>query len=275
MECAKLLKERISRGDLTLGLLATNHLWLELVEVARNAGLDYLIIDEEHGVFDGELVVQVCSLARLINFPVLIRPQDTECALVRRAADKGPCGFLLPCVETAAQMDQVSQALYMPPDGRRRPGGMGVRWVKDFHRSTWRDEVERDWIVLPQIETCRGLENVGEIARHPMTTAIAVGPYDLAADLGVCNGDPNDPKLLGAIERVRQAGRDAGKNMWVIGDADEMIRRGFTFICVGEPVWILEGVLRQRVAAWRNGPRGVHQASRTGCPQGQGLRKKA
>lgn len=52
--------------------------------------------------------------------------------------------------------------------------------------ATWKSEFEDDLVILPQIESIVGLENVNAIARHPLTTAIAIGPYDLSADLGVC-----------------------------------------------------------------------------------------
>ena len=251
MKSAQILCEKIRSEQLTLGILTTNHFWMELIEIARNAGLDYLIIDQEHGVFDEERVVDACSLGRLIDFPILIRPHQAEFNLLRRTADKGPCGFLLPAVESAATLDDIRDALYMPPRGKRRPGGVGNRWVSNVQYTTWRDEVENDFIVLPQIETLKGLGNVEEIAQHEITTAIAIGPYDLSAALGVC-WDGDHPKLRNAIHTIREAGRAAGKNMWVMGDGVAMAQQGFSFICIGEPTGILEATLKERVAAARS-----------------------
>ena len=252
MKSAQILRGKIDSNAPTLGILATNHLWLELVEIVRNAGLDYLIIDEEHGHFAPELVVNACSLGRLIDFPVLIRTHEAERSIVRRAADKGACGFLLPTVEDAATLDQVRDGLYLPPRGKRRPGGMGNRWVTDFNYETWRDEVEADFIVLPQIENLRGLENVEEIAAHELTTAIAVGPYDLSAALGVC-WQPEHPKLVEALETIRAAGQAVGKKMWMMGDAAKLTAQGFTLICIGEPCWFLQAALRDYVDDVRAG----------------------
>src|SRR5690606_37362116 len=106
--------------------------------------------------------------------------------------------------------------------------------------TSWVEEVENDFIVLPQIETLEGLGNVDGIARHEIVTAMAVGPYDLSAALGVC-WNPDAPELLEALQRIRQAGRDAGKNMWMIGDGAASVANGFTFLCIAEPVALLEG----------------------------------
>jgi 2-keto-3-deoxy-L-rhamnonate aldolase RhmA len=253
MKSAQKLRTKITGGSLTVGMLVIDHYWHDVIEIAMNAGLDYLIVDQEHSPFTDERVAEGCAIGRRLDFPILIRPRDAESALVRRAADLGACGFLLPRVESAAALDEVRNGLYMPPRGGRRPGGVGNRWVRDVNYATWRDEVENDFIVLPQIENRRGLENVDEIARHPITTAIAVGPYDLSADLGVCY-DPSAPVHVEALARIRQAGRAAGKTMWMIGDGPTLMRAGYTFICIGEPTLFLEAMLTRAVSALRASP---------------------
>src|SRR5688572_8015793 len=87
MKAAKLLKEKIKTERRTTGMLVTNHLWPELVEVAREAALDYLIVDTEHGSFAPELVADVCALGRMLDFPILIRPISHDLTTVRRALD--------------------------------------------------------------------------------------------------------------------------------------------------------------------------------------------
>ena len=71
----------------------------------------YLIADQEHGVNSDTQVAQVCALGRQVGFPVLIRPIDTETSTIRRAIDRGPCGLLLPTVESATQLDRVRDGI--------------------------------------------------------------------------------------------------------------------------------------------------------------------
>ena len=78
MQPAIELKNKLARSEPVLGILAIDHLWLELVEVAIHAGLDYLIVDTEHQSRDGAFVADVCRLGRVANFPVLLRPQRTD-----------------------------------------------------------------------------------------------------------------------------------------------------------------------------------------------------
>jgi len=89
---AKILKQKIASGSLTLGALSTFHVWPGLVEIAKRAGLDYLIVDQEHFTHGHEKVAEICALGRLIDFPILIRPPAVELTHLRLAMDLGPTG---------------------------------------------------------------------------------------------------------------------------------------------------------------------------------------
>lgn len=251
MNPARSLREKIFRRDLTTGLLATDHLWTDLVEVSARAGLDYLIVDMEHGAANTETVADVCAAGRRSGFPVLLRPRSNDYTAIRHAIDLGPCGFLLACVESAADLDVVRDGILLPPRGRRRPGGPGNRWVPDFFGPTWKSTVEDAFLILPQIETRRGLSNAAEIAGHELTTALAVGPYDLSAELGVC-GQMEAPALRDALATLRRQADAIGKPMWMIGnDVEKLAREGWRFLCIGEPTAILEAAVRERIALAR------------------------
>lgn len=252
MKSAKILREKINSNQITLGVLATFHFWPDMIEIARNAGLDYIIIDLEHLMHDHEKVATACAIGRMIDFPVLIRPPETQYTHIRMAADLGPCGFLLPQVRNLDTLQEVKDAILMPPRGKRRPGGPGNRWVPNYHYETWKAEQEEHWIVLPQIESLEGVKNADAIAADPITTAIAIGPYDLSANVGVC-WQPDDPKLRGAIDTIRNAGKKAGKNMWMIGDGNALVKRGFTFICFSEPTLLMEATMKNVAAGIRTG----------------------
>jgi 2-keto-3-deoxy-L-rhamnonate aldolase RhmA len=252
MNAAQKLKQRIAGGELTTGLLVSDHLWTDIVEISSRSGLDYLIVDMEHGSASSELVAEVCAAGRRAGFPVLVRPRSNDYSTIRLAVDLGPCGFLLASVETPADLDVVRDGIYLPPRGRRRPGGLGNRWVSGFSAQTWRQEFEDHFIVLPQIETRRGLDNAAGIAAHELTTAMAIGPYDLSAELGVC-GDMDSPVLHEALTAIRAAGNALGKSTWMIGsNAAQLARDGWRFICVGEPTWILMSALRDKVSQARD-----------------------
>jgi len=247
MQPARLLKQKIARGDLVTGVLATNHVWPELVEISQRAGLDYLIVDLEHGPHSLSLVADVCTAGRHLHFPVLVRPLNNDYATLRSLIDQGPAGFLLADVESAAALDRVAEAIRLPPRGRRRPGGAACHWVSNFGLDAWQREIEDDFIVLPQIESQIGVSHAAEIAAHELTTALAVGPYDLSADLGVC-GVMDHPDLKATLAQLKHTAASIGKAMWMIGNAEQLARDGWRFLCIGEPTYLLQAALKTAVA---------------------------
>ena len=134
----------------------------------------------------------------------------------------------------------------MPPRGQRRPGGRGNSWTSAASLEAWQRDVEDHFIVLPQIETQVGLDNVKEIAEHEITTSLAHGPYDLSFDLGV-GGQMAGPEGMAATRQMQAAANAAGKKMWVIGDGPTLRAEGYTFLCVGVPTAVLFYALQEIV----------------------------
>lgn len=252
MQPAAELKRRILAGELTTGMLVTDHLWPQIVEIAKAAGLDYIIIDCEHQPHAAETIALTCMTGRLAGFPVLVRPSQTSEPAVRAILDLGPCGLLLPCVESAAQLDVVRDAAWLPPRGQRRPGGPGNRWVREFTYDGFRSGVEDHLIVIPQIESPTALARAREIAAHEMTTALGLGPFDLSAQMGICGAALDHPRMQSALADLRAAAAAAGKPVWMIGPGAQLVELGFRFICLGEPSTLLTVALRNQVSQLRS-----------------------
>ncbi len=252
LSTGKNLKSRLETNEPVVGLMATDHAWPHLVEICQKAGLDYLVIDREHGSFSDELVAHICQIGRLSNFPVLVRSVSSETSMIRRLLDLGPCGILLPNVESAAELDQVQQTIQMPPRGKRRPGGMGNYWINDHNYETWKNEVEDHFIVIPQIESLAGVDAIESIATHPCVTAVGLGPYDLSADMGCC-WDPNNERFQATLKTVKAAADAAGKKVWAGTNAAELQSKGYTFLWVGTVTSMLGQALTQIVGHLKTG----------------------
>ena len=69
---------------------------------------------------------------------------------------------MLPWVERDEQLDQVEQALFVPPKGRRGPGGTSVMAARSFDRQGWA-EIEESLFVMMQVESPAGLANASRL----------------------------------------------------------------------------------------------------------------
>ena len=259
----KLLKEKLASDEPVVGLMATDHAWPLLVETCRAGGLDYLVIDCEHGDFSDEQVSAICQVGRLADFPVLVRTISCEATVVRRTLDLGPCGILLPNVETLEQLNEVQAAVWMPPRGRRRPGGKGNYWMRNFNYETWKSEFEDHFIVIAQIESQAGVDASPDLAAHPLVTALGLGPYDLSADLGCC-WDPENGDFQTAMAAVKAAADAEGKKVWAGCDGPALRKKGYTFLWIGTTSMTLTNAFARLVEEIKNP--GAENANEEGAP---------
>jgi len=92
MNSARQTRHKIDCRALTIGVIVTHHLWLDLPEIATNANFDFVSVDQEHVAFDERLLSDFRAAARRVDLPVLIRPPGTRYSFVQRALNEGAVG---------------------------------------------------------------------------------------------------------------------------------------------------------------------------------------
>ncbi|MFD7296849.1 HpcH/HpaI aldolase/citrate lyase family protein [Streptomyces sp. NPDC059897] len=177
------LKQRLADGDPLRGALL--RLPSEtLVEMAGVAGLDFVVIDCEHGPADTALLQQHIMAAEAHGIDVLVRVGSAEPALALRCLDLGAAGLIHPHVDGAEDARRAVAASHYPPWGERgfatysRSGRFGTVTAAQHVAAS------RETLVVPMIETRRACAAAGEIAATEGVDAVLVGPADLAADCG-------------------------------------------------------------------------------------------
>ena len=202
---ANRLKQRLADGKLSVGTMIAEFRQTAVVQALLNAGLDWAIIDNEHGVFGPESLGELSRMARLVGVTPVIRVPALTYEQISHALDGGAQGVMLPRVTTAAEVRDAVSIVKYPPAGRRGSalgrghtefkGGDVVQMMADSNRETF---------VIVQIETREALDHLDEILAVPGVDAALVGPNDLSIALGVA-GKLRDPLLVAAIEQVMSA----------------------------------------------------------------------
>ena len=188
---------------------------VQTVECLSYTGLDFVIIDTEHGPYDTETMGDMISAAAKSGMVPIVRVADVTHKEIQRAVDNGARGLIVPCLKTVDEFKKVVELAKFAPIGNRgfikaRGSGYGNEpWAAVPLKEYMKNCNERV-LTLPQCETAEALENIEEIVRLEGIDGIFIGPFDLSIALGI-PAEFDNPKFTGAVERVKKACHEAGK----------------------------------------------------------------
>ncbi len=156
-----------------------------VVEVLGQCGLDFLVLDGEHGPFDKTSINACLLAARAVGCATLVRVPNHDAAFILNVLDMGAAGVVVPHVESVAQAEALARAAHYGPGGRgiagtTRAGEYGMRPLSD-HIAAADAEVS----LICQIEDRDGVDCAEDIAAIPGVDALFVGRVDLTVSYGL------------------------------------------------------------------------------------------
>ena len=187
-------------------------------------GLDWIVLDAEHGHLDwGDLMNHLRGAVRS-DTVVLIRLTELSAGLVKRALDIGADGFLIPCVETAEQVEEAVSYAHYPPRGVRGLGGeRATAWGQAAAIHV--QDAEENVLVVPMFESLTGHANVNEIVAVDGVEMFYFGPSDFSASAGFA-GQWEGPGVAEKILEIKDAIRAAGKHCGVLSTSiEDLVQR--------------------------------------------------
>ncbi|MDR1044500.1 MAG: host specificity protein [Candidatus Adiutrix sp.] len=192
------------------------------------AGLDYVIIDSEHGPLDVESAVDVMRAVEARGGSALARTKDSSRASILKMLDIGVNGLIIPNVRDVEEVHKIVEHSRFFPVGQRglnftRSAGYGLadyaRDLGDYMRIA-----NERTLILPQCETKPCVEQIEEIVAVEGIDGVFIGPFDLSVSLGK-PGQFNSPEFTGAVRRVQKACAEAGKYCFTFSSDVEAGRR--------------------------------------------------
>lgn len=199
-------KAALKAGKAVTGPILSEVRSAGMVKLMAGAGYDFIFIDTEHGMYGMETVANLVQMALACGLCPLVRPADLSYTLVARALDSGAQGVIVPRVENGQEAQDAVSFVKYPPVGRRGAGGEGRN---GYERRGVRDAVEEsnaETLVVLQIESAKGLQNIDDIASVPGVDALLIGPNDLSISLGI-PGEYERAEFTDAIQRVMDSCR--------------------------------------------------------------------
>src|SRR3984893_8268353 len=105
--CAvRAFRAKLSRDETVFGLWVTLES-ASITEMAVALGLDWVVVDAEHGHLDWKEVLEHVRAAVRSDRVVLVRSAELNASLIKRTLDIGADGVVVPWVESAAQLRQA------------------------------------------------------------------------------------------------------------------------------------------------------------------------
>lgn len=186
------------------------------VEALGQTGLDFIIIDNEHGPFETESSLECIRTCEHSGLASLCRVREISRPGIMKLLDQGADGLIVPFIDNIDQIrDLVRYGKYAPVGRRGFSGSRKDRWgfAEPANGNPLETQMEywnKETFLIPQCETLGALEHIEEIAAEPGVDGIFVGPFDLSISMGM-PGKFQDPVFLAALERILKACKDNGK----------------------------------------------------------------
>jgi 2-keto-3-deoxy-L-rhamnonate aldolase RhmA len=255
-------KAKLQRGECVFGSMVFEFLVPGLPQMLANAGAEFIMYCMEHTGTGYETLKNQFALCRGLPIVPLMRVPAPDYHFIARALDIGAMGVMVPMVETAEQAAHIVSCTKYPPAGRR---GAAFAFAHDDYEAGDIAEkiriLNERTLVIPMIETAKGLENVEAIAAVPGVDVLWLGHFDLTNFLGI-PGQFNHPLYTNGVDRIVAACR---KNNLAPGfmAADEewgraYAKKGFRIIATGLDQLMLQAAVKRQIDTLRAAAGGSH-----------------
>jgi phosphoglycerate dehydrogenase-like enzyme/2-keto-3-deoxy-L-rhamnonate aldolase RhmA len=245
----QLLRRKLAAEQPVFGL------WVTLdspavTEMAVALGLDWVVIDAEHGHLDWKEIAEHIRATVRSETLALVRIAELNCGTIKRALDIGADGVVIPWMESADQLTQAVRFSRYPTEGVR---GIGAERATAWGQALGEHaaEANENVFVVPIIETVRGGENVAAMAAVAGVDLFWFGPADYSASAGF-RGQWEGPGVSEAILHMKDTLRAAGKHCGVVAvgedDVQRRLEQGFRAIGLGMDAGLLMRSLRTSLA---------------------------
>ena len=186
-----------------------------IVEAAGYSGLDFIIIDMEHGPVSLEIAHNHVRASLVNNMLPIIRVKDVDAHSIGSALDAGALGVQVPNISNASVCRYVKAANFGSLD-----------------KQLYFEQANQSLLIL-QVEGVEGIKNLDEILSVKGFDILFIGPYDLSQSIGK-PGQVNSPEVLALMQKI--AKKSLKKNIILGAFSDSLNRNrslkneGFNYI---------------------------------------------
>lgn len=235
------LRKIADEQRLSIGVMLSEVPFTNFPIILKNTGIDFFMIDCEHGAFDFHTLAELLVKSRLAGIKAIVRIGDNRREYITKLADMGASGFLLSMTGTPEDIKAVVKYAKYSPIGKR---GISTTRAHTLYAppklSDYMRSANSEMKIYAQIETAEGVANAKDIMEVKGVDGVFIGPNDLSDDIG-CIGDTAPVK--DCISKVANAAYSTNKPWGIItGDkalTDHSLSQGVNMISRGSELNML------------------------------------
>ena len=240
------LRQKLNQNEPIYGLWVTLES-ASITEIAVALGLDWVVIDAEHGHLDWKDINSHIRAALRSDTVVIVRIAERSTILSKRALDIGADGIIIPWMEKVEEVEEAVRDCRYPPEGRRGIGGeRATAWGQCL--SEHAAEANENVLIVPLIESVNAIPNVANMCKVDGIDVFFFGPADFSASAGF-RGQWEGPgvaeQILGLKDIINAAGKHCGVVSTSTQNLTDRLDQGFRMLALGADSGLLLRSLHQ------------------------------
>src|SRR5918992_709300 len=109
---------QLRAGKLAVGLGLRQARTVDIAQIAKTCGFDWLFIDCEHNSMDPDTAAQISAASLTVGVTPIVRVAGLEHWHASRMLDNGAQGIVVPHVESSQEAQRVANTCRFPPVGK-------------------------------------------------------------------------------------------------------------------------------------------------------------
>ena len=249
------IKATLKDGGAVFGFMISAIRNIKWGAVLADGGIDYAIIDTEHGQRSREELSDLCTILKAVGISPIIRIPYPVPHYVAMALDTGADGVLVPyCEDPDVVRHCVSVKRWHPMKGEYlEQAAMTGEFVSQKSKD-YLEKRHEGHIIIIGIESVPGYKNLDEILAIEGIDGIFIGPNDMSTSLGNPD-DYENPEYWevvdGIITKSEASGRPVMIHQQNVSDSTRAINAGARFILHSSDSRLLQRQMQSDFTALR------------------------
>lgn len=248
------LKRKLAEGQPVFGVWSLIPSPI-VTEIFAMAGMDFMILDMEHGVFEMQSLDACIRACESAGASPLVRTPGVAPFVAQAVMDLGAHGIIVPQISDEHGARAAVETIKYAPDG--------TRGYNPFTRAAlYSNPATNDFGKLNNgfgfasviIENKSAYDALDRILEIPALDMIYLGIYDMAVALG-CKGDTRAPVIAEFVESAAKRSRAAGKAVGMLvktrAEMEKALLLGANVIVYAVDTYVIRTMAAGAVAEFR------------------------